>query len=88
MPALSIESFEQACAEVAKALHIPQAANKEEDVKELVKQWLSIGRTGRWLLMLNNADDIDLLYGSKDTKGIVDFLPKSEEGVTVYTTRT
>ncbi|KAI1676159.1 hypothetical protein KJE20_14262 [Pyrenophora tritici-repentis] len=83
-----MESFEQACADVAKALHIPQAADKEEDTKELVQEWLSTERAGKWLLVLDNADDPGVLSGSREAKGIVDYLPQSEEGVTVYTTRT
>jgi hypothetical protein len=36
LPALSIESFEQACIDVAKALCILQAVGAEQDVKEAV----------------------------------------------------
>jgi hypothetical protein len=88
MPALSMASFEQACADIARALHIPLAAGEEGAAKELVKQHLSAGRTGRWLLVLDNADDTDILFGAGQSKGIVNYLPESEEGVTVYTTRT
>ncbi|KAH7074944.1 hypothetical protein BKA63DRAFT_543623 [Paraphoma chrysanthemicola] len=88
VPALSMESFEQACADIARALHIPLGAGQEEDAKELVKHRLSVGRVGRWLLVLDNADDADILFGTGQLKGIIDYLPQSEEGVTVYTTRT
>jgi hypothetical protein len=83
-----MESFEQACADIARALHIPLAAGEEGAAKELVKQHLSAGRTERWLLVLDNADDADILFGAGQSKGIVNYLPESEEGVTVYTTRT
>jgi tetratricopeptide (TPR) repeat protein len=87
VPAVSMESFEQACAEIVQALHIPQSADKE-DAKELVKQYLSSGRARRWLLVVDNVDDPNLLFGSDQSGGIVDYLPESEGGVTVYTTRT
>jgi tetratricopeptide (TPR) repeat protein len=90
LPALSVETFEQACTSVAKALRIPQAANqeKEEDVKELVKQHLSSTQAGQWLLIIDNADDPDILFGTgQQAKGIADYLPESETGMTVYTTR-
>ncbi|PVH93672.1 TPR-like protein [Periconia macrospinosa] len=87
VPALSFESFEQACVDIARELHIPQEAGGEEDVKELVRQHLSSARAGRWLLVLDNADDSDILFGTAGSGGIVDYLPESEEGVTVYTTR-
>ncbi|KAI4940761.1 hypothetical protein J4E91_011248, partial [Alternaria rosae] len=87
VPAVSMESFEQACAEIVQTLHIPQSADKE-DAKELVKQYLSSGRARRWLLVVDNADDPDILFGSEQSGGIVDYLPESESGVVVYTTRT
>jgi hypothetical protein len=86
--ALSMESFEQACVDVAKALCIPQAAGVEEDAKEVMQQYLSSSRAGQWLLVIDNADDPDILFGARQLKGIVDYLPKSETGVVVYTTRT
>ncbi|KAJ9645330.1 hypothetical protein H2199_003336 [Coniosporium tulheliwenetii] len=88
LPALSIESFEQACADIARALRTPQAAGREEDAKELVKQHLSSTQAGRWLLVLDNADDPVILFGTGQSKGIVDYLPESEEGMVVFTTRT
>ncbi|KAF2785582.1 purine and uridine phosphorylase, partial [Melanomma pulvis-pyrius CBS 109.77] len=88
MPALSMETFEQACADIARALGISQAENREEDAKELVRQHLSVPRAGRWLLVLDNADDQEILFGTEQSKGIVGYLPESEEGVVVLTTRT
>jgi tetratricopeptide (TPR) repeat protein len=88
LPAVSMESFEQACVEIAQELGIAQAADKEEDAKELVKQYLSSSRAGRWLLVVDNADDLDIMFGREQSRGIVDYLPESEQGVVVYTTRT
>ena len=34
LPVLSMESFEQACAEVARQLGIAQASDGEDDIKE------------------------------------------------------
>jgi hypothetical protein len=45
--ALSMESFEQACTSVAKALRLPYAADREEEVKEVVQQHLSSSQAGR-----------------------------------------
>ncbi|KAF1948916.1 hypothetical protein CC80DRAFT_497906 [Byssothecium circinans] len=88
LPAVSMGSFEQACTEVAKALGILQTTSEEKDAKELVKRHLSAVGTGqRWLLVLDNADDRDIVLGTAQSKGIVDYLPESEYGITVYTTR-
>ncbi|KAH9881001.1 hypothetical protein J1614_001494 [Plenodomus biglobosus] len=88
VPALSMESFEQACASGAKALGILQAGGGDKDVKELVQQHLSSSQAGRWLLIVDNADDVDIFFGTEQSRGIVDYLPESEMGVLVYTTRT
>jgi hypothetical protein len=88
MPALSMESFEQACAEVARKLGSARTAEDKEDVKELVRRHLSAELAGRWLLIVDNADDMDILLGSKQLRGIADYLPHSEEGLLVFTTRT
>jgi hypothetical protein len=44
VPALSMETFEQACTEIVVALGIPQSSTQEQDPKELVKQYLSSGQ--------------------------------------------
>jgi tetratricopeptide (TPR) repeat protein len=87
MPALSMESYERACVAVAAALHISQAETGEDNAKELVKEHLSADQAGPWLLVLDNADDHDILYGTEHAAGIIDYLPESEKGMTVFTTR-
>lgn len=47
VPAVSLESFEQACTEIARILQIPQVADDKQDVKELVKQHLSDQSAGK-----------------------------------------
>lgn len=37
--------------------------------------------------MVDNADDWDVVIGSRQTEGIADYLPQSEEGVILFTTR-
>ncbi|CAN9307677.1 unnamed protein product [Alternaria alternata] len=87
MPAISIESYEQACVAVAAVLHINQAETGEDNAKELVKEHLSADQAGPWLLVLDNADDHDILYGTEHAPGIIDYLPENERGMTVFTTR-
>lgn len=86
VPALSFESFEQACTEIVRIL-IPRAADDKEDVKELVRQHLNDQTAGKWLLIVDNADAMDVLFGAESLKGIVDYLPESEDGLTVFTSR-
>ncbi|KAF5846047.1 hypothetical protein GGP41_008575 [Bipolaris sorokiniana] len=88
MPALSMETFEQACAEIVRLLGVPKVADGEDDVKEQFKWHLGTARAGKWLLIVDNADDADIVLGGAQSKGIVDYLPRNEEGVTLFTTRT
>ncbi|CAN9190941.1 unnamed protein product [Alternaria alternata] len=82
-----MESYEQACVAVAAALHISQAETGKDNAKELVKEHLSADQAGPWLLVLDNADDHDILYGTEHAPGIIDYLPESEKGMTIFTTR-
>ncbi|KAF2474350.1 TPR repeat protein [Lindgomyces ingoldianus] len=88
VPALSMESFEQACTEVLRLLGMPQATNGKGDAKELLKRHLGSARAGKWLLVVDNADNPDIVFGTGQATGIANYLPQSEEGVTLFTTRT
>ncbi|KAF2135076.1 uncharacterized protein K452DRAFT_261099, partial [Aplosporella prunicola CBS 121167] len=83
--ALSIETFERGCIEMATALGIRQES--KDDVKKLVQRRLCGKAAGKWLLIIDNADDLDLLRGSEQTEGLLTFLPESENGLTIFTTR-
>ncbi len=79
VPALSGATFEQAYAEIAKKLPI-QKGSKDEDPKESVRRFLSSEVAGPWLLVLDNADDMDILFGTSDTPGgISEYLPEKED---------
>jgi tetratricopeptide (TPR) repeat protein len=85
--ALSLETYEQACREVASVLELVGAEDRNEDAKELVQRHLSADRAGRWMLVVDNADDMNILEGPDGEKGILDYLPESKSGLTVFTTR-
>src|SRR5215469_1676873 len=85
--ALSMETFERGCMEMARALGIHQGQESKEDVKKLVQQRLCAKTAGKWLLIVDNADDLDLLRGLEQTEGLLAFLPESDDGLTIFTTR-
>ncbi|KAJ5289228.1 hypothetical protein N7478_002258 [Penicillium angulare] len=80
-PALSLESFEQACSQIAKELQIPQNADGESAMESVQRQ-LNSNKAGRWLFIVDNADDVDLLFDKLDQ-----YFPASNNGVTLLTTR-
>ena len=87
VPALSVESFEQAYREIARVWEIGSVSNEQEDVKELVRRHLSATSAGKWLLVIDNADDLNILEGSETVAGLLEYLPESDLGLTIFTTR-
>ncbi|KAF4337641.1 kinesin light chain [Fusarium beomiforme] len=86
VPALSLASFEQACMRITEACGIQLADG--ENVNESVRQYLSLKRAGKWLLVVDNADDTQTVMGSAGVEdGIYRFLPKNGEGRILFTTR-
>jgi hypothetical protein len=82
VPALSAETFERAVEGIAKQLKIRIATDSSEDVKEVIREYLSAPRAGKWLLIVDNADDMSVVSGLRQ------YLPHSANGSTVFTTRT
>ncbi|KAM5528681.1 phosphorylase superfamily protein [Fusarium oxysporum f. sp. phaseoli] len=88
VPALSRASFEQACMQIIDACGIPTADNNNADAIESVRQYLSSKRAGKWLLVIDNADDAQTVMGSTGTEScIYRSLPQSDEGRILFTTR-
>ena len=54
------------------------------DIKSLVKNAMSQESCGSWLLVIDNADDVELLFG---TTALCDYLPSSPKGSILCTTR-
>ncbi|KAF4458823.1 Nephrocystin-3 [Fusarium albosuccineum] len=85
IPALSMASFKQACGKLVKKLGIQ--CDEQEDAKEAVRQYLGSEDAGSWFMVVDNADDMAILDGSAETDGLLDFLPQSDAGRILFTTR-
>ncbi|KAG4272799.1 hypothetical protein FPRO04_10314 [Fusarium proliferatum] len=86
MPALSMASFEQACTKMISEFGIKRA--NDEDPKETFRRFLNSEKAGKWFLIIDNADKIETLYGTTEAPGGIDkFMPESENGCILYTTR-
>jgi tetratricopeptide (TPR) repeat protein len=87
--ASGIDSLHQSYANIAQKLDIPGWDNEKADIRQLVKHHLSRKNAGRWLLIFDNADDINLWSngGSKArATNLVDYLPQSTTGSIIFTT--
>jgi hypothetical protein len=64
MPAVSRKTFEQAYRENRECLSILGTAYDNADVKRLVKAWLSDEKVSQWLIVVDNADDDNVLFST------------------------
>ncbi len=90
IPTNNIERLREAYVEAAEQLGIAVADDKT-DVRPLVQRHLSQDSAGRWLVIYDNADDLDMWTpstGSQDSQqGLLDYVPRSNQGCVVFTTR-
>ena len=91
IPAINMEGIQQSYQGVAQQLGIPGWEEGKEDVKKLVQEYLSGESIGRWLLVFDNADDIDMWIArpgsERESSPLVDYLPRNKQGCIVFTTR-
>ncbi|KAM0471568.1 hypothetical protein ACHAPX_009224 [Trichoderma viride] len=84
VPAVEAAGFENAYREIGQSLGVAGIDEESADVKTLVKSALSCKDAGTWLLIVDNADDADLVCGPT---GLLSFLPFSRMGSILFTTR-
>jgi tetratricopeptide (TPR) repeat protein len=95
IPAINMESLRQAYLDVARQLGIPGWEDETADVKRLVQKYLSKDDAGQWLLVFDNADDMEMWIAKpgsgqnseQKSPGLIDYLPRSKQGSIVFTTR-
>ena len=94
----SIARFDQGYREIARKLKLPGLHDPGIDVVRSVSDWLSEDDNGSWLLVLDNADDQQMLFGSgaqptlqdvlqQQLGRLIQYLPRSACGSTLITTR-
>ncbi|KAK0763040.1 hypothetical protein N5P37_004023 [Trichoderma harzianum] len=74
-------TFENDYYEIGKQIKIEGIDKDEADVKQLVKSALSEEKCGLWVLVIDGADDLELL-------GLSSYLPFSRNGFVLFTVRT
>lgn len=81
--------LEQAYQEIARKLALPRWEDPKTDTLRLVCDWLGEAGNGRWLMVIDNADDIETFFtrpepsgwnGGRD-KPLVDYLPTKPERI-------
>ncbi|EHK25616.1 uncharacterized protein TRIVIDRAFT_134921, partial [Trichoderma virens Gv29-8] len=84
VPAIDVATFENAYRDIGRLLQVKGAGEDKADIKRLVNTTLSEESSGSWLLVIDNADDIELLFGET---GPLSYLPFSRNGSILFTTR-
>ncbi|CAG1973095.1 unnamed protein product [Fusarium graminearum] len=87
-PARIVEGFKS----IADNIKLMGRNQPTVDILKLVFDWLSNVRNGKWLLILDSADDPDVLLdstigGRGGERKLVEYLPQSVNGCVLLTTR-
>jgi Tetratricopeptide repeat len=90
--------FEQSFRDIADQVKIPDRRNPKMDIFKAVHDWLRDEKHGRWIVVLDNADDAQFLVesapmrqstqaGNVTTQPLFAYLPWSQNGSVLITTR-
>ncbi|EQL04248.1 Nucleoside phosphorylase domain protein [Ophiocordyceps sinensis CO18] len=92
--ASNAERFRQSFNTIAQECKIPGYDDSKTDVLLLVKRWLEKKDYGRWLMVIDNADDMELFFNpsgqttSTSSNGnFARYLPECNHGAILVTTR-
>nr|XP_036581743.1 kinesin light chain protein [Colletotrichum truncatum]KAF6790186.1 kinesin light chain protein [Colletotrichum truncatum] len=87
-------TFEESYRSIADVLLLPRRHELSVNITALVRDWLQREDTGAWLMIVDNVDNVAMLF-SEDGIGISDstpmpiasYLPKSNHGKILFTSR-
>ncbi|KAH8696621.1 hypothetical protein BGW36DRAFT_343579 [Talaromyces proteolyticus] len=85
IPSTSVETVEQAFQSIGEHFSLQNPASA--DMKLKVQRYLSSDRAGPWLLIVDNADDMDMWTKSMTSPALRSFLPHGTHGFILFTTR-
>ncbi|KAG7407147.1 hypothetical protein Forpe1208_v013558 [Fusarium oxysporum f. sp. rapae] len=86
VPALDAASFENAYRRIGRQLNVNGIEEDDADIRSLVKIVLSESVCS-WILIIDNADDVKLLFGNAKPALFTKYLPLNRNGSIVFTTR-
>ncbi|KAJ2897764.1 domain-containing histone demethylation 3D [Zalerion maritima] len=78
--------FEEAYESIADRLELPRRNDPKTNIFRLVSEWLRIEENGRWIMILDNADDANVFFSATSEK-LATFLPQTCNGSIIVTSR-
>jgi ankyrin repeat protein len=85
--ALNAETMEHSYDEIEKTLNLPRLKYRRENVKDLVSKYLNLEYKGKWLLVVDNANEMDLLLHPHSSTEVADYLQQNENSLMLFITR-
>ncbi|KAK1839854.1 Kinesin light chain 5, partial [Colletotrichum chrysophilum] len=81
-------TFEESYRSIADVLALPRRHDPDVDVLVLVRDWLQREDVSPWLMIIDNVDDIQMLFSKRNSeKPITSYLPKRENSKILITSR-
>ncbi|KAM3481256.1 hypothetical protein MY8738_004608 [Beauveria namnaoensis] len=80
-------TLEQSYRSLADNLALPRRHDPKTNILALVCDWLQRDDVAPWLLILDNADNFDTFFSQTEEMPIASYLPKSNNGKTLITSR-
>lgn len=92
--ATTMESLDQGYHEAARRFGLPDSGGRNANIKEILCDFLSQESAGHWVLVLDNADDLNMWTENNTTSAqnssktrLLDYIPRSKTGRVIFTTR-
>ncbi|KAF5632683.1 TPR domain protein [Fusarium sp. NRRL 52700] len=89
--ASSRERVEEAFTGICERLQLPGRHDRNTNIYQLVNAWLCDESNGRWLIILDNADDSKVFFPQSipqnTTPPLLNYLPQSAHGSIIVTSR-
>ncbi|KAH6871891.1 hypothetical protein B0T10DRAFT_611083 [Thelonectria olida] len=84
--------FEEAYRNIADRLQLPGRNDPKRNALQLVHAWLCDEENGPWMMVLDNADSVEVFFPGRGSHGsrdqpLASFLPKTGRGSIVITSR-
>ncbi|KAK2729207.1 kinesin light, partial [Colletotrichum kahawae] len=84
-------TFQDSYRSIVEVLELPHRHNPGVNILALLRDWLQREDVGRWLMIVDNADDVEMLTKTNDQKDppmpIASYIPKTGNGKILVTSR-